>query len=211
VIPGFHRILYFLHRSIRLFIANVMRILYWSPLFKSRLKNNPKRLYLFGGLPGVLGPLDISIGDDCRVAGMITLSARGVSSQRPRLIVGNNVDIGWQSNIAVGTQIVFGNNVRIAGRAFLAGYPGHPLDAQARAKGLADTSDQIGDIILEDDVWLASRVSVMAGVSIGAGSVIAAGSVVTHDIPAGVLAGGVPAKVIRRLDGSVQGDGHGIL
>ena len=42
----------------------------------------------------------------------------------------------------------------------------------------------------------------MAGVIIGKDSVIAAGSVVTKNIPAGVLAGGMPAKIIRRLDGS---------
>ncbi len=59
----------------------------------------------------------------------------------------------------------------------------------------------MGDIILEDDVWLATGVSVMAGVRIGRGTIVAAGSVVTHDLPAGVLAGGIPAQVIHSLEG----------
>ncbi len=46
---------------------------------------------------------------------------------------------------------------------------------------------------------LALAVTVLGGVTIGEGSVIAAGAVVTRDIPAGVVAGGVPCKVIRQI------------
>ena len=106
------------------------------------------------------------------------------------------------TTIAVGSRIKIGNNVRIAGRTLLAGYPGHPLDAQARAAGLPETDAQVEDIVLEDDVWLATGVSVMAGVNIGKGTVVAAGSIVTRDLPAGVLAGGNPARVIRPLNTS---------
>jgi acetyltransferase-like isoleucine patch superfamily enzyme len=53
-------------------------------------------------------------------------------------------------------------------------------------------------IVIEDDVWVAGRVNIMAGVHIGKGSVIGAGSVVTHDVPSGAVAVGVPAKVVRR-------------
>lgn len=46
-------------------------------------------------------------------------------------------------------------------------------------------------------VWIGTRVTVLKGVSIGDGAVIAAGSLVVSDVPAGALAGGVPAHVIR--------------
>ena len=65
--------------------------------------------------------------------------------------------------------------------------------------GLPETDEQVGDIIIEKDVWLATGVSVMAGVRIGQGTIVAAGSVVTQDLPSMVLAGGIPAKVIRKL------------
>ena len=147
----------------------------------------------------MLGRVDISIGADCRISGQTTISGRSSSVSVPQLFVGKNCDIGWQTTIAVGELISIGDNVRIAGRAFLAGYPGHPLDARARAAGSADTQDQIGDIVLEDDVWLATGVTVLAGVRIGRGAIIGAGSVVSKDVPAFSLAAGVPARVIRQL------------
>ena len=55
-----------------------------------------------------------------------------------------------------------------------------------------------GDIIVEDDVWIGSRVIVLSGVRIGRGSVVAAGSIVTKNIPPYSIVGGIPAKVIKR-------------
>ena len=120
-------------------------------------------------------------------------------AQDPQLLVGNNVDIGWQTTIAVGQRIVIGDNVRIAGRAFLFGYSGHPLDAERRARGDGDDAHQTGNIILEKDVWLCTNVCVKHNVTIGEGTIVAAGSVVTHDLPAHVIAAGNPAKVIRHI------------
>lgn len=56
-----------------------------------------------------------------------------------------------------------------------------------------------GDITIGNDVWIGMDTIVLGGVTIGNGSVIAAGSVVTKSIPENVLAGGVPARVIKSL------------
>jgi len=55
-------------------------------------------------------------------------------------------------------------------------------------------------IIVEDDVWLATRVTILKGVRIGRGSVVAAGAVVTKDVAPYTLVGGVPARLIRSLN-----------
>lgn len=190
---------YSLYVFLRGLFAALTRIFFWTPLFKGRLHKVGRHLNLYGGLPYISGSLSIELGDNCRVSGQSTFSGRSCAATPPRLIVGNNVDIGWMTTIAVGSKVTIADNVRIAGRAFLAGYPGHPLDAHDRALGLPETDQQVGDIILEKDVWLATGVSVMAGVRIGHGSIVAAGSVVTQDLPPGVLAGGIPAQVIRTL------------
>lgn len=46
-------------------------------------------------------------------------------------------------------------------------------------------------------VWIGTRVTILNGVMVGDGAVIAAGSLVTKDVPARVLVGGVPAKVLK--------------
>jgi serine acetyltransferase len=200
VIPGVHRAAYALHCALAESWGHLTRALWFTPLFQSRLTRPAPRLYLYGGMPLVTGPVAITLGRDCRLSGQVTISGR-TATAKPQLIVGDNVDIGWQTTIAVGSRVRIGNNVRIAGRAFLAGYPGHPLDAAARAAGAPDSEDQVGDIVLEDDVWLATGVVVTAGVTIGARTVVAACSVVTKDLPPDVLAGGCPARVIRKLGG----------
>ncbi|PKI02287.1 acyltransferase [Glaciecola sp. 33A] len=56
------------------------------------------------------------------------------------------------------------------------------------------------DIVIEDNVWLGSRVIILGGVKIGEGAVIQAGSVVVSDIPALSIAGGHPAMVFSQRD-----------
>ncbi|GAA3441677.1 maltose O-acetyltransferase [Planomonospora venezuelensis] len=73
--------------------------------------------------------------------------------------------------------------------------PTHPLDPEQRRNKLEAASP----IVIGDNVWLGGGAIVLAGVTIGADSVIGAGSVVTRDIPAGVVAVGTPARVVRPL------------
>ena len=199
VIRPLHRTLYALHTGVRGAVAEAARILWWTPLFLSRVDSPAPGLRLYSGMPQIVGNPRITLGRDCRISGLSTLIGRSGTAD-PVLSVGDNVDIGWQTTISVGTRIEIGNNVRLAGRCMLAGFPGHPLDPAARAAGKADTPDQIGDIVLEDDVWLATGVMVMAGVRIGRGTIVAAGSVVTRDLPPMVLAAGMPARVVRSLE-----------
>ena len=194
-----HSPLYHLHKLVTGLISSTTRVLYWTPLFKSRLKNKPKSLFLYSGMPLLLGPLTIQMGNNCRVSGHSTISGRASGKIKPILIIGDNVGISWQNEIFVGDRVELGNNVRLAVKVRLVGYPGHPVDPEARARGLPDSDDQVGSIIIEDDVWLTAGVTVMGGVRIGAGTIVATGSVVTKDLPPGVLAGGIPARVIRPL------------
>ena len=58
--------------------------------------------------------------------------------------------------------------------------------------------DNKGDIIIGNDVWIGYEAVLMAGVTIGDGAVIGARAVVTKDIPPYTIAGGVPARPIKR-------------
>ena len=208
LIRPLHGLVYHCHKSFTGLMATMLRFFYWTPLFKSQLTNNPKQLYVYSGMPLLLGQVDISMGSRCRISGHTTISGRHSNQYHPELVIGDNVGISWQNEIFVGRKVHIGNNVRLAVKVRLVGYPGHPINAEARAKGLPDSDDQVGDIIIEDDVWLAAGVTVMSGVTIGAGTIVATGSVVTKDLPPGVLAGGIPAKVIKTLEPEMEKD-HG--
>lgn len=55
-----------------------------------------------------------------------------------------------------------------------------------------------GDTVIGNDVWIGQNVTFMPGIKIGNGVIIAANSVVTKDIPDYYIAGGNPAKIIKK-------------
>jgi acetyltransferase-like isoleucine patch superfamily enzyme len=59
-------------------------------------------------------------------------------------------------------------------------------------------------IVIEDDVWLGAGAIITDGVRVGQGAVVAAGAVVTKDVPPHTVVGGVPAKPIKHINGSIS-------
>ncbi|MEJ2763085.1 acyltransferase [Photobacterium sp. MCCC 1A19761] len=199
VLPGIHSLVYGLHRALVSVGQTLLQKLYFTPLFLSRVAIRPRRLQLYSGMPLISGHLRIELGEQCRISGATTFSGR-TSSAQPTLVIGNNVDINWQTTIAVGDRVTLEDNVRLAGRVFLAGYPGHPVDPLRRARGEPDDAHQIGSIHLKENVWVGTGCTILQGVTIGENSIVATGSVVTKSMPANVLIGGNPARVIKNLE-----------
>jgi acetyltransferase-like isoleucine patch superfamily enzyme len=62
-------------------------------------------------------------------------------------------------------------------------------------------------IRLHDGVWVGSGAIILPGVTVGEGAVIMAGAVVNRDVESYTIVGGVPAKLIRRIDHAAGNDG----
>jgi maltose O-acetyltransferase len=73
--------------------------------------------------------------------------------------------------------------------------PTHPIDPEPRRAQWESAEP----ITIADNVWLGSGAIVCPGVTIGENTVVGAGAVVTRDLPAGVVAAGTPAKVLREI------------
>ncbi len=104
--------------------------------------------------------------------------------------INNNVFVKSEGpGISIGAHALLGSRIVIYDSDF------HELDPRRRRGG----TPAMGRVELGENVFIGDRVMILKGVTIGADSVVGAGSVVTSSIPAGVIAVGNPARVVREL------------
>ncbi|WP_414732956.1 DapH/DapD/GlmU-related protein [Acetobacterium carbinolicum] len=109
------------------------------------------------------------------------------------ICVGKNVFINSgcrfqdQGGITIGDGALIGHNVVLATL-------NHDIDPRKRS------TMHPAPIVIGKNVWIGANVTVVPGVKIGDGAVIAAGAVVSKDVPANVIVGGVPAKIIKQIE-----------
>lgn len=96
-------------------------------------------------------------------------------------------------------SITIGKNCLIAANCQIFDGSGHDLSF-SDVENRINTRGVSKPVLIEDNVWIGINSIILPGVTIGNGSVIAANSVVTKDIPPMVLAGGNPAKIIKRYE-----------
>ena len=108
--------------------------------------------------------------------------------------IGDNFYANYDCIFIDVAPIHIGNNVFFGPRVCLY-TAGHPVDAEVRSTQL----EYGKSINIGNDVWIGGNTVVNPGVTIGDNVVISSGSVVTKDIPGGVIAAGVPCRVIRKI------------
>lgn len=109
-------------------------------------------------------------------------------------LIGEYTVIRGQGGVSIGDRVYTSPLTQILAVNHVFDDPERPfIDQGITAQG----------IVIEDDVWVGSGAIITDGVHIGKGAVIAAGAVVTRDVPPHAVAAGVPAKVVREIDGTM--------
>ena len=55
-------------------------------------------------------------------------------------------------------------------------------------------------VVLKRNCWIGASATILPGVTVGENAIVAAGAVVSKDVPPNTIVGGIPAKVIKRID-----------
>jgi len=104
--------------------------------------------------------------------------------------ISDNTIIDVCANVSIGKSVAIGNGCTIFTHNHI-----YTDKSKAAWKGGVIT----GPVTIADNCWIGANVTIMPGVTIGKHSVVGAGSVVTKDVPAEVIVGGVPAKIIKSI------------
>jgi len=175
-----------IEKNVRLRFANYIRLGNGSYLDEG--------VYIHACPAGVeIGPNTLVMhGAVLHVYNFRNLPHAGIRIGRDSLI-GEYTVIRGQGGVTIGDRVYTSPLTQLIAVDHVFDDPGKPFVEQGiTAQG----------IVVEDDVWLGAAAVITDGVHIGKGAVVAAGAVVTKDVPAHTVVAGVPARVIREIDGT---------
>lgn len=165
------------------------------------------RAWLRALYPGVAWDAPGRIASGCRFAlvgeAKFRVGAQVDFAETARIVVRDGLlEIGARSFVGIGAVIVARDAIRIGQDVLIAEYvtirdQDHLMGSHG-ARGFATAPIEI-----EDGVWLGAKATITRGVRIGARAVIGANAVVTRDIPAGAVAGGAPARILKPAEGAL--------
>ncbi|MEQ8470495.1 MAG: acyltransferase [Marinoscillum sp.] len=187
------------HGSIELYLAYFMKII--SGIWRIFLA----QIYLRGckkgkfvtvyGRPMMRGTGKVILGNRVAIWSVFARS-KLIVHHGGALIVGNYSRINGV-HISVKQSVIIGRNVRIGPYSLIMDSDFHDINHR-------ECSGKSKSIEINDDVWIASNVTILKGVKIGEGSIIAAGAVVTRSVEPYTMVGGVPARPIKSLKPQVR-------
>jgi maltose O-acetyltransferase len=139
---------------------------------------------------GVLALLGHRFGAKYRVRPKTIIQGR-------RLTLGADVSINRGCMIEAVGAITIGDEAGL-GQDVLVLTVTHQVGHSRRRAGEVRTAP----VTVGPGSWIGARSTLLPGVTVGAGAVVAAGAIVATDVPANTLVGGVPARLLRTLDGA---------
>ena len=162
---------------------------------------SPKKLYIYHLLTSLMPETSCfglkrrlllwagaKVGNNVRVCSSASIMGCG------ELMIGDNTWIGQHCLITASSKIEIGKNVDIGPLVYLGTGTHVPQFDKERCAG--DGLNK--DIKIGDGCWLCARTTILPGVTVGNMTIVGAGAVVNKDLPGGITAVGIPAKVLNK-------------
>lgn len=143
------------------------------------------------GRAHVSGSGEVVLGEGVSLNGTI-VPIELVTYESGRIEIGEHTFINYGSSIAARVSVKIGSYCHLGHYLFVMDNNQHDV---VRHSELPPSEP----VVIEDNVWIGSKVVILPGVRIGTRAVIGAGSIVTRDVPPRCVAAGNPARVIRHL------------
>lgn len=187
---------------------NKLKILYKKKKFQSLAKMGQH--VTFGPMANISkeSEASISIGSNCDL--LCTLCAQG----KGIIEIGNYTTIRGYSVVGAVERITIGDYVIISNNVHIYDNNNHPTPPLLRLK-LSKSGfygylwswvhSEHAPVVIEDNVWIGERSTVLKGVRIGRGSIVACDSVVTKSVPPYCIVAGNPAKIVKYLETDTTG------
>jgi len=180
-------IFYFVFPNLRVIIRHKIKFVDNIPFFN--------QITLFNG-KGI-----VEIGKNCSFGyklggfhrgGSIELQARFKNS---RIKLGNNISTNNNICLCAANYIEIGNDTLLGQYVSITDFEAHGIMPNQRKQ-----IGYIGKTIIGNNVWIGSNVTILKDSEIGDNSIVAAHAIVSGKFPSGVIIGGVPAKIIKKID-----------
>jgi len=134
----------------------------------------------------------ISLGDHVSLGRFSSIVARG-----GQIFLGNGVNIGSYCRIGSQSKVEIGDSVLFGAYTYVG--PGNHMPGDENTPLIAQEMESKGGVKIGAHAWLGTHVTILDGVTIGEGAIVGAHSLVRDNVPAGMIAVGSPARVLRSV------------
>lgn len=158
------------------------------------------RLKSVGRIGLLEGPQYMKIGEGTKFCDGIFLTAWQIN-EAPILEIGTNCEFGSSNHITCSNKIKIGNNC-LTGKWVTITDNGHGqtnIDDMTQSPLIRRIISK-GPVVIEDNVWIGDKATILPNVHIGEGAIIGANSVVSINVPSYAIVAGNPAKVIKQIN-----------
>lgn len=156
-----------------------------------------------GSIIDARGVVGVKLGTGSRLGrnGLVTTTSH-LSKYGVGLRIGRNSGVGDGFHFGAAGGVYLGDDV-IIGPSFNAHSQEHVYEGTDKPIRLQGTTE--APVVVGDNCWIGSRVTLLSGTTLGDGTVVASGAVVKGNFPSRVIIGGIPARVLRELPSTPDG------